>query len=178
MQHVNSVLTQNAYVVRDVQASMHQWINTMGIGPFFLLDHINLQNVEYRGTAIELDISAAIAFSGSVQIELIQQHSDGPSAYRDVVPEGSEGFHHICIYPEDYDRSLADYEAAGMPLAMKGEIASSGGRFCYMDARSNLNCMMELVDVPDGGAGALWAPLRQATDEWDGKTDPIRLMDL
>ncbi len=49
MQHVNSVLTQNAYVVRDIEASMHQWINTMGIGPFFLLDHIQLTDVIYRG---------------------------------------------------------------------------------------------------------------------------------
>ena len=178
MQHVNAVLTQNAYIVRDIEASMHQWINTMGVGPFFLLDHIQLKDVIYRGAPIDLDISAAIAFSGSVQIELIQQFNDGPSAYRDVVPQGQEGFHHMCIYPDDYDKVLAEYEAAGMPLAMAGKVASSDARFCYMDARANLNCMMELVDVPEGGASALWAPLRQATDEWDGKTDPIRLMEL
>ena len=73
--------------------------------------------------------------------------------------------------------TLADYEARGMPVAMSGRVASSGMRFSYVDARSNLNCMMELVDSP-GGTSTLWAPLRQATDEWDGKTDPIRIMSL
>ena len=142
---------------------MHQWMDTMGIGPFFLLPHIPLTDVTYRGGAIDLDMSAAVALSGNVQIELIEQHNSGPSAYRDVVPEGEEGFHHMCIYPDDYDKTMADYEARGMPVAMSGRVASSGMRFCYVDARSNLNCMMELVDNP-GGTSTLWAPLRQATD--------------
>ena len=176
MQHVNSVITQNAYVVRDIEESMRTWIDVMGVGPFFLLPHIQLTNVDYRGTPIDLDITAAVAFAGPVQIELIEQHNSGPSAYRDVVPEGEEGFHHVCIYPDDYDAVLADYVSKGMPVATQGTVASSGLRFCYIDARPKLNCMMELVDAPDGSG--LWAPLREATDNWDGKTDPIRVMAL
>ena len=61
MQHVNSILTQNAYVIRDIEESMHRWIDTMGVGPFFLLDHIKLKDVMYRGAPIDLDISAAVA---------------------------------------------------------------------------------------------------------------------
>ncbi len=176
-QHVNSILTQNAYVVRDIEASMQAWIETMGIGPFFLLPHIKLTDMQYRGTPIEIDMSAAVAFSGSVQIELIEQHSSGPSAYRDVVPEGEEGFHHICLYPDDYDAVVAQYAAKDMPVSMDGKVASSGARFCYMDARPQLNCMVELVDFP-GGASALWQPLRDATEDWDGKTDQVRIMEL
>jgi len=37
--------------------------------------------------------------------------------------------------------------------------------------------MVELVDAPEGGS-IVWAALREATDNWDGKTDPIRTMGL
>jgi len=179
MENPDNILTQNAYVVRDIQASMKAWINDFGIGPFFLMPHINLKNVMHRGIKIDLDISAAVALSGNVQIELIEQHNVGPSAYRDVVPTGREGFHHICLYPKDYDAIQADYVAKGMPIAMEGEVASNGTRFCYMDATARLNCMVELVDVPGGGGtSTMWGPLREATENWDGVSDPIRVMEL
>jgi hypothetical protein len=177
MQNTSSILTQNAYVVRDIEDAMNTWIEVMGVGPFFYMKHIPLADMKHRGNAIDLDISAAVAFSGSVQIELIQQHNSGPSAYRDVVPEGQDGFHHICLYPDSYDDLLAQYLAKGIPMSMEGKVASTGGRFCYVDAREKLNCMVEIVDVPAGGS-AMWAPLRDATDNWDGKTDPIRVMEL
>lgn len=176
-QHENSILTQNAYVVRDIRESMNMWMDNFGVGPFFLMNNIVVDDVTYRGKPAELELSAAIAYSGNVQIELIVQHSDGPSAYRDVVPKGQEGFHHICTYPDDYDAELARFEAAGFPAATTGLVKSSGTRFCYMDAREKLNCMIELVDMP-GGPMKVWAPLKEIADNWDGKTDPIREFDL
>lgn len=177
MQSVDSVLTQNAYVVRDVQESARTWMDTTGIGPFFYIPHLSLENMEHRGQPIDLDISVAIAFSGALMIELIEQHNSGPSAYRDVVPEGEEGFHHICIFPEDYEATVADYVSKGMPVATEGQLAGGGTRFCYVDARPKLHCMMEIVDYPEDGA-AMWAPMIEATQEWDGKTDPIRTIEL
>lgn len=173
----NNILTQNAYVVRDLGTSMTFWMDTFDIGPFFVIPHIPLTDVTYRGAPAELDISAALAFSGNIQIELIEQHNDGPSAYRDVVPAGEEGFHHICLYPDDYEGFVARYEAMGYPIAGGGALASSGTRFAYMDARARLNCMVEIVDAP-GGTGAMWGPLLEATDTWDGVTDPIRTISL
>ena len=173
----NNTLTQNCYVVRDIGESMKFWMETFDIGPFFLLPHLALDDVTHRGAPAELDISAALAFSGNVQIELIEQHNDGPSAYRDVVPKGEEGFHHICLYPDDYEGFIAKYEDMGCPIAGSGALTANGTRFVYMDARERLNCMVELVDAP-GGSGALWGPMLEATDTWDGVTDPIRTITL
>lgn len=39
-----------------------------------------------RGGPAEIDMSAAVAQSGSVQIELIAQHDDKPSPYLDMYP--------------------------------------------------------------------------------------------
>jgi catechol 2,3-dioxygenase-like lactoylglutathione lyase family enzyme len=177
-QHQNQVMTQNAWVVRDLNDAIARFRDTMQIGPFFVIPKIGLQNVKYRGQPAELDISVAVAFAGHMQIELIEQHNDGPSAYRDTVPKGQDGYHHICFYPDDYDAELARYRAMGFEVATSGEVASANGRrFCYIDTRATLNCMVELVDAPEG-ASIVWQALREATDNWDGKTDPIRTIGL
>lgn len=173
----NNTLNQNCYVVRDLEESMHYWMDALGIGPFFHLPHIGLSNIIHRGAPAALDISAAVAFSGNIQIELIVQHNDGPSPYRDVVAAGEEGFHHICLYPDDYAGFISKYEAMGCPVAGGATITSTGTEFVYMDARERLNCMVELVDLPSDG-GQIWAPMIEATDAWDGVTDPIRVMQL
>ncbi|MDX1581142.1 MAG: VOC family protein [Alphaproteobacteria bacterium] len=171
------VLTQVAFVVEDIESTIHHWIDVMGIGPWQWMENIPLREVTYRGQPAELELSAAVAFSGSVQIELITQHNDGPSAYRDVVRDGSNGFHHICVFPKDYDAEVARYEKMGCEMATGGVVDASDLRFCYMDARDKLNCMVEIVDNPAGHL-VVWADLIKATEEWDGKTDPIRRIPL
>jgi len=176
-QHQNQIITQNAYVVRDIDEAIDRWRRVLNIGPVFVMPHIPLHDVTYRGEKTELDLTAAVAFAGHVQLEWIVQHNDAPSAYRDVVPEGQEGFHHICVYPDDYDAELARYETMGFPVATSGVVSGMGRRFCYIDTRPVLNCMMELVDAPEGASSA-WQALREATDNWDGRTDPVRRVDL
>lgn len=177
-QHQNLVITQNAWVVRDLDEAIARFTGIMKLGPWFKIPKIGLNNVKYRGQPAALDISVAVAFAGHVQLELIEQHNDGPSAYRDAVPKGQDGYHHICFYPDDYDAELARYTAMGYQVATSGEVTSANNRrFCYIDTRKDLNCMVELVDAPEGGA-AVWKAMREATDAWDGKTDPVRTMGL
>jgi catechol 2,3-dioxygenase-like lactoylglutathione lyase family enzyme len=177
-QHQNLVITQNAWVVDNLDAAIARFNRTMKVGPWFMIPKIALNTVLYRGQPAELDISVAVAFAGHVQLELIEQHNDGPSAYRDAVPKGQNGYHHICFYPDDYDAELARYKAMGYEVATSGQVTSANNRrFCYIDTRKDLNCMVELVDAPEG-ASIVWEALRAATDSWDGKTDPIRSMSL
>ncbi|MBI1181905.1 MAG: hypothetical protein GC201_15275 [Alphaproteobacteria bacterium] len=177
-QHQDLIITQNAWVVRDLHEAIDRFRRIMNIGPFFVIPKIGLNNVQYRGKPAELDISVAVAFAGHVQLELIEQHNDGPSAYRDAVPKGKEGYHHVCFYPEDYDAELARYRAMGYEVATSGEVASANNRrFCYIDTRDALDCMVELVDAPEG-AGVVWQALREETDKWDGKSDPVRVISL
>ena len=45
-------------------------------------------------------MSCAFAQAGPMQIELIEQHTDGPSVYRDMFPAGTGGFHHLCYWAD------------------------------------------------------------------------------
>ncbi|MGI9246788.1 MAG: VOC family protein, partial [Steroidobacteraceae bacterium] len=75
---------QVAWVVDDLEASMQKWINGHGVGPFMVLRHCQVTNLLHRGRPTTCDFDVAIAQSGTLQIELIQQHDDLPSVYRDL----------------------------------------------------------------------------------------------
>ncbi|MBT5201959.1 MAG: methylmalonyl-CoA epimerase, partial [Gammaproteobacteria bacterium] len=47
-------------------------------------------------------MSYAFGYAGACQIQLIQQHDDKQSIYRDMYPDGSFGMHHIAMLVEDY----------------------------------------------------------------------------
>ncbi|MGZ6007918.1 MAG: VOC family protein, partial [Rhizomicrobium sp.] len=84
---------QLAYVPADFDAALRFWIETMGAGPFFALDHVKLEDVKYKGAPADIDFSMVIGYWGDVQIELIRQHNGAPSIYKTWRDEGREGLH-------------------------------------------------------------------------------------
>ena len=161
---------QMAWVVNDLEAAMHRWITQHGAGPFYTQRHAALTNVLYRGTPAAVDIDFAIAQSGSVQIELIQQNDDRPSCYRDMYPAGREGFHHVCYVVDDLQGALGHFGRLDMPVAITGNFGEV--RFAYVDTRPGIGCMTELVGRhPD--IEAFFKMVADAAVDWDGR-DPIR----
>lgn len=140
----NQSITQMGYVVVDLKAAMARWSDTLGVGPFSTIAHVAIDNGLYRGSPTEVDISVALAESGGIQIELIEQHNDVASCYRDLFAPGAEGLHHVAVHTSDYDAEVARYEALGCPIAFGG--VYQGTRFAYMDTSANLGIMVEVVE--------------------------------
>ncbi len=165
-------LMQAAFMVEDLEAAALSWVKTTGIGPFLMVPHIQLAEFDYRGQkSAGLDFSVAIAQSGGIQIELVQQHCDSPSAYRDTIAKGQQGFHHVCIYCEDYDATYQSYIAQGFASAVDGVFGEM--RFSYIDTSAALGCMIELVEENEVQS-EFFARVAAAADGWDGITDPVR----
>jgi hypothetical protein len=161
---------QNAWVVDDLQAAMRRWTDTCGVGPFFVLEHVEMQDLTYRGRPAKVDCSIALAQAGRMQVELIEQHCDNPSVYRDLIPKGRCGFHHVAVFAADYDRELAEYRAQGLSVTTTGRFGDM--RFFYVDASPLINCVIEVLEESQ--------PLRdhfrhiaEAAVDWDG-TVPVR----
>jgi hypothetical protein len=167
----STIIRQNAYVVEDLDKAVDDWSRQFGIGPFYCLRHVQFESAHYRGKPIALDISVALCFSGDLCLELIEQHSPGPSAYRDVVAPGQRGFHHILVYPQDYDAEICRYQQQGFDVAGGGILKASGMQFVYIDTRRSLGCMVELAsrDTP-----AQWRPLIEAARRWKPGDPAIR----
>jgi len=140
----NCTITQMGYVVDDLQSAMTRWSDTLGIGPFTVISHVAIDQGFYRGAPTDVDISVATAESGAIQIELIEQHNDVPSCYRDLFAPGGEGLHHVALRTADYDAQVERYEAMGCPAAFAG--VYQGTRFAYMDTSASLGIMVEVVE--------------------------------
>jgi len=164
---------QNAWVVDDLDAAMKKWVDEMGVGPFFVAEHgARFTEVTYRGKPSELYMTVALAQAGPVQIELIQPTTDKPCAYRDSVPPGVTGFHHMCVWTHDIDADSRYFEKLGYPTANRGTAGIA--QFAYYDTRPLMGCMLEVVEhKPE--VKALFDRIARACADWDGQR-PVRTM--
>lgn len=161
-------IIQNAYVVDNLQEAMERWTKLYGIGPWVILADVKGENLTYRGEPSELVFSAAFVQTGEINIELIEQHTDGPSAFRDMFAPGEEGFHHVAIISEDYEVDKARFEAAGCPVATEFSSGPDSG-IAFVDTREKLGHMVELYQNEAAIMG-LYSVIRQAAENWDGET--------
>ncbi|WP_425407883.1 VOC family protein [Hyphococcus sp.] len=167
---MNHKILQIAYIVNDVEAAAEKWIKTFGVGPFFILDRPDVGNPHYRGKPQKVEFSAGLAQAGDVHIELIEQHCDSPSCYRDIVPKGEEGYHHVAVIVENYEKEVARYEEMGFPVASSGEFGPL--KFCYIDTSPVMQGMVEVLeDLPF--IHNYFGRVREAAENWDGSR-PIR----
>jgi hypothetical protein len=160
---------QSAWIVDDLDTAVQQWLAT-GVGPFYVFRNVVLDKIDHRGTLTSMNISYAMAQAGPMQIELVFQHDDRPSAYRDVYRTGESGFHHIGCIVEDYDAAVREYTSRGIELAAK--YVSGDVRVAYVDARKQLGFMIEIVEDRPSVRDS-HAKIREASLHWDGR-DPIR----
>jgi len=165
-------VTQNAWVVTDITAAARAWSRTLGIGPFFLGTYPEsvFEDMRYRGAPGVLTMRTAIAYSGDLQIELIEPLGDAPNAYRDVYPAGRTGFHHVCLWSEDIDRDIGHYARAGAATVNVGRMRG-GPRFAYIDTRQQFGCMTELLEQHPH-VQAMFANWQSQSRDWDGR-EPI-----
>jgi hypothetical protein len=164
-------IIQCAWVVEDLETAARRWHQTTGIGPFLVNRHIAIGNPLYRGRPQVTDFSTAIAQAGPVQIELVEQHDDTPSCYRDTVPRGTEAMHHVAIIVADYPGTIADYAAQGCAVASEGVFGDV--RFAYVDCSASIGHMVEVLeDKPT--IQRFFGAVRRAAEGWDG--DPATLL--
>lgn len=163
---------QLAYAVRDARAAAAEWAERDGAGPFFVNAHIPVVNVRYRGTPGAFDHTSAYGQWGDVMVELVQDHTVGPSAVRDVVGERGTGLHHLAFMVDDLAAAQAALAARGWPEAMYAEVAGSGTAFVFHDATAELGHMIELY-VGSPGLRGFYTMVADAARGWDGR-DPVR----
>ena len=164
-------IVQNAYVVEDLDRSMAAWLDAGIVGPFHVLSHLELVGPRYRGNPTQLDASIALAYSGGIAVELIQQHDSTPSVFNEQPIGPTPRFHHSAVMTEDFDGELAHYTAMGYAPAFEGAVAV-GGRFAYVDMRSATGGLLELIELTPV-VRQLFETIEQAAENWDGN-DPIR----
>lgn len=163
-------IMQYAYTVADVHKSILSYTKLFGIGPWFCRGPFTPPHALYRGRNTGLTLTLARAFSGHTMIELIQQHDDGPSVYRDLRLSGY-GFHHWAIAVDDIVDASARLAARGYPVVFE-DVLPTQARVRYADASADLPGMIELVEMTNAQERH-YASFYEASIDWDG-SHPIR----
>lgn len=165
---------QNGYVVRDIAAAMKFWTEVLRVGPFFYIPSVKVDWFKYRGADSPVEMSIALANSGDLQIELIQQRNDAPSMYQEFLAAGREGMQHMSYWTTDYQALYERALSLRYRIGQEGQIGGEKGRFAYFDTETHPGTVIEISDV-SGPKGAFFALVKQAAVGWDG-SDPIRTL--
>lgn len=164
-------MRQVGVVVRDIEAAMTHWSEVCGIGPWFYTDRLAVTAFTYAGQRYDdIHLSIALANSGDVQIELIQQRCQTPSMYRDFLAAGHEGMQHWSSWPADYQATYDRALANGYIVGQQGE--SPRGPFVYFRNEGHPGTVIEMAAATPERM-RIFAQVRQAALDWDGN-DPVR----
>ncbi len=167
---------QVGFVVRDIHKAMAHWSGVLGVGPWFYKEEVNTTEFSYYGKPSALPkMSIALANSGSLQLELIQQRNDAPSLYLDTLKRSGEGAQHLAYWTDDhFDERCALLRARGYVEGHAGRMGTRG-RFAYFVHDDLPSGMIEVSEL-SGGKGDYFKKILAASQDWDGHTDPIRVI--
>jgi len=168
-------IVQIAYTVKDIAQGMRDFTARLNCGPWFVTGPFVPTKGFYRGTPTDMSLTLAVAYSGHMMVELIEQHDDKPSVYQETIKTKGYGFHHFGMCTRDLDAEIAKYEAAGHPVAFS-DISPRGVRIVYMDTARDLPGMLEIIETTPA-LEAIYHSYFAAAQNWNGE-DPVRRWSL
>ena len=161
---------QLAWLPSDFDAALRHWTQTMGVGPFFMMENIKLEDLRYLGEPTDAVFSLALAYWGDVQIELIRPENDAPSIYNGPYAV-RDRLHHVCLLVDDIADAYAACAEHGAKILVEGKVGESG-RVIYADPGGGPGSVIEILQTQPGTA-ELFGMIKQAGIGWDG-SDPLR----
>lgn len=140
---------QVAYTVEDLDAAVRHWADVLGVGPWtvWTMSRDVVSEAHYHGAPADFSFRHALAWSGDLQIELVQPVS-GPSIFADQLAATGPGLNHLGRLVEDRDAERAALRDRGY-RSVQGAVfgASRDGRFEYFVAPDG-GAVIELIQPP------------------------------
>src|SRR5690348_493853 len=85
-------IVQAAYTVENIDAAMQHYVEALNIGPWFVSGPFVPAKGFYRGEPTDMSLTLAVAFTGHMMVELIEQHDIKPSVYQETIKVKGHGF--------------------------------------------------------------------------------------
>jgi hypothetical protein len=166
-------IRQLGYVVpaAGFQRNIEHWAGTLGVGPWLVIEHPQVEDFVHRGVPGRLDFSIALAHAGAMQIELIAQHDDAPSTYHEflVGTGGVGGLHHLAYWPADMDAAHAEAQRLGYEVWTSGRIGRDG-TFRYYLTQDHPGTVVEHANIT-GARLAYFEELAARSRQFDPTRD-------
>jgi hypothetical protein len=167
-------LVQYAYVVADIERSVAEFVDRLGMGPWFVRGPFRPLAGRYRGEPSQPLVTLARAFSGHAMVELIEQHDDLPSVFHEGEGPRRYGFHHWAVFSDHFEADLRRHAELGHDEAF-ADVLPSGARIAYVDSTPELPGMIEIVEHT-AEQERVYDEIYRASIGWDG-SEPMRRRD-
>jgi Glyoxalase/Bleomycin resistance protein/Dioxygenase superfamily len=161
------------YVVDDLEAAVADAVARFGAGPFYVAEHMEFDEVTFRGEPAVFDHSSAFGQWGPVRIELTVIHeTDPPELLATMAPGGAGRVGHVGILVDSLEQASAQLEASGVPVYHTGRTGPVSA--IWHDAHATLGHSVELLQRNEFLTG-LYERIALSAENWDG-SEPMRAM--
>jgi len=133
---------QLGFVVNDIEKACEYYTSTFGIGPFTVLDEVDMGGAILRGKPVSTKIKVAFAKSGEIDVEFIQP-LQGENLYTEFLATKGEGIHHVGFQIEDMDAAMAEFARRGLAPVFHHDMGVMD--FAYFDTSEFGGLMVEFL---------------------------------
>ena len=164
-----------AYVVEDIEATVHRLVDQLGAGPFFLIERVPVENVRSRGEPAEFVHASAFGHCGDGPIELMQAVRLAPERVEKRFSGPWPRIHHVgYVVPPtevaDLRRALDERGLSQYLSSQLGEVETT-----LHDASAVLGHDIE-IHADNEGLRNFFEMVRGGAQGWDG-SEPLRPVD-
>ena len=140
-------LFQIGIYVKDMDASIAQYEEVFGIGPWLVMEG-ETESCTDRGCEATVAGRMGMGYSGKVQFELIQITS-GPNLYLDTLGGLDEGLHHLGFEVDNLEERLRACRDAGIDILQRGTLKQLGMTidYAYLDTLEEVGVILEFIQT-------------------------------
>ena len=144
---------QIGIVVKNIDEAIDYYSRSLGIGPWFKPKLSEKEQWLKGGEVIDDENEIAIAFSGKIQLELIELISGSKSIYWEHLEKHGEGIHHLGVYVSNIEKRLEALAKNGIGVLQSGTIHSGGkiggsvNKYAYLDTAGTAGIIFELIET-------------------------------
>ena len=120
--------------------NMHTWYEPQYAEKRFFIE----------GEAVDLDFNLMFAYSGGLQIEIIEENSQKAAIFKDHLDKQGQGIHHLGFFIADMGAKLKVAEQLGLKNLFEGQFTTAGGgsvHFAYLDTRQQCGIILEIINI-------------------------------
>jgi len=150
-------LTQIAWVVKDIEATLRFFQDVMGVSNFSKVDTIRVKEfgATYYGKPSNAESLVALAYSGGIFIELIQPVS-GNSVFQDYIDKNpAGGMQHIAysIPVDKLNKIISEFSDKGFPVISTFDHPIA--KIVFFDTCKEIGVMTEIMGITEEGEKAV-----------------------
>lgn len=160
------------YVVDDIAQAVSHWVEALGAGPFFLIDSVTFDDLDYSGGPAVYEHSIAFGRWGPITVELMEFQRIEPESLAARMATPPNRPNHIGYSVSDIHLERARLEALGAETFLTARTGDVEGVVLHVPW---LGHSVELLADSDF-IRAFADTLSTATDGWDGR-DQLRALD-